>query len=102
MMSKKVFVVIGAIIFISLCITMRPAQSAEDYGALIKNSCVSCHGLKKICGEVGKADNKEWEEIITRMAKKAAKKNIVLTNEQQTGMVTYLSSPKDAKTLCTD
>jgi mono/diheme cytochrome c family protein len=106
-MKGEIGVVIVAIILLVLCFAIVPVQtkaaaSNEDYGALIKNSCVACHGLKKVCSQVGKADGKEWKAIINRMAKKAVKKNITLTDDQQTGMIKYLSTLKDSKTLCTD
>ncbi|MBF0101122.1 MAG: hypothetical protein HQK77_09470 [Desulfobacterales bacterium] len=77
------------------------SSNQPDHEALVKEKCAACHGLKKVCSEIGKIDKAEWEKIITRMAERGQKKNIIIDADQQKTMVEYLTTLQDKTSLCT-
>lgn len=61
----------------------------------IQTNCTSCHGTKKICKELGKADA-DWGKIMTSMAKKGK-----LSQEVHDTVLNCLTKSADpAKLVC--
>jgi hypothetical protein len=95
----KKLVLSALLVIIPLCVgTLSFSQGAADPAdcqQTLKNNCTKCHGLPKICKELGEKDA-DWPKIVARMGDKAK-----LTKEVQDAALACLSkSPDPAKLGC--
>ena len=63
------------------------AIADEQTSSLVVKSCTVCHKTERICNAIGKKDEAQWEETVSRMVAKGAP----LNDEQARLVAEYLS-----------
>ena len=49
-----------------------PAQPSDEIAALVMTSCSKCHDTQRVCKNIGKKNQGEWDTTVTRMIEKGA------------------------------
>ncbi|MBU1249186.1 MAG: hypothetical protein KKB70_10840 [Proteobacteria bacterium] len=66
------------------------STAMDDTGLLIKEDCTRCHGLGKVCQNLGK-DLVWWESTVSRMQSRMPD----LSEVDAANMAAYLAAPPD-------
>jgi hypothetical protein len=65
--------------------------------AFVKGKCTDCHGVGKICAEIGKESLAGWRDIVAKMVERGADLN---ESEQQQTADFILTLSKGKNELC--
>jgi hypothetical protein len=89
---------LASIIFCTLGIASFGISQDMDQSCqqTLQNNCARCHGLKKICSKLDKAET-NWKAIVTDMGKKGK-----LSQDVQDAAVTCLTKGSDPQQLICD
>lgn len=82
--------IVAAFLF-AVSFSTAPISAAMDDSTLyLQDSCTACHGLDKICSNLGN-ENVWWTATLKRMAGRGAS----LEHEQVPALATFLAAPSE-------
>jgi len=76
-MKPCIGIAMAVFLFVALSLTTlstqsSSAQSDDGIAALVMTSCSKCHDTQRVCKNIGKKNQGEWDTTVTRMIEKGA------------------------------